>query len=410
MSVSLPVLILLLILLVFITVAILFYKPRKKKHARDLYTQGLDMLVNGKRKEAYQLFKSIIQADTDNIQAYLKLGQVVREGGNPSHALKVHKSLILRKHLTDYEKIELRKNLALDQYSLRNMTEATAETKQILSIEKKNEWALVHLVKFSREMDDWESAGEFLKQLLKATGRSDDHKLGLYKIQQGRMALRKNDFKEALSLFDESLKLDKTMWEVYIFKGNVFAAESNMAFEMALRYGEKTPQTAKDRKLHEQAAVEAKEKLSKAISEWTTFAEKDPEHAWLVLPRLHDGLFALERFDEISKILTKILKKDSSNIAALTELANYYVQKGNTVKALDLTDQVLEKDDASLQTRLIRIRVNVQKKDYRNLQQDVDKLMEIVSRNEYGVRHRRERNSDMRWLFSSSGDLEKFTD
>lgn len=408
MEISLPILILLLILMVAITIVTLFYKPRKKKLARDRYTLGLDMLVTGKRKEAYQLFKSIIQEDTDNIQAYLKLGQVVREGGNPVHALKIHKSLIIRKNLTDYEKIELQKNLALDQYSLKNLSEAIAEIKKILAIEKKNEWALVQLVKFSREMDDWNNAGEYLKQLLKSTGQTDNHKLGLYKLQQGRMALKRNEYKQALTQFDEALKLDKVLWEAHFFKGNVHAAESDNAFEQALAFEEKTPQSSKDRKLHQQAVDEAKDKLSKAISEWSIFAEKDPEHAWLVLSRLSDGLFALERFDEISKILQKVLKKDSGNIDALTELANYYVQKGDAANALDLTDQVLEKDDNSLQTRLIRLKISIQKKDYRNLIQDVDKLIELVSKNEYGLKHRSERNTDMKWLFSSSGDLENF--
>lgn len=389
---------------------ILFYKPRKKKLARDRYSQGLDMLVTGKRKEAYQLFKSIIQEDTDNIQAYLKLGQVVREGGNPGHALKIHRSLILRKNLSDYDRFELQKNLALDQYSLNNLREAITETKKILTFDKKNEWALVQLVKFSRESGDWESAGEYLKQLHKSIGKSDTHKLALYKLQQGRMDLNKNNYKNALSLFDESLKLDKSLWEAHYFKGNVFAAKSDKAFEKSIALEEKSPQTSKDRKLHKQAVDEAKDNLAKAISEWSVFAEKDPDHAWLVLSRLSDGLYALERFDEIEKILQKVLSQDKGNIDALTELANYYVQKGDTTKALDLIEQVLEKDDNSLNTRLIKLKISIQNKDYRSLSQDVDKLMDIVSKNEFVLKHWREQNTDMHWIFSSSGDLEKFTD
>ena len=41
----------------------------------------------------------VIDKDTNNIGAYIKLGQVVREGGNPKQALKIHKSLVLRKNL-----------------------------------------------------------------------------------------------------------------------------------------------------------------------------------------------------------------------------------------------------------------------------------------------------------------------
>ena len=99
-----------------IMIYIFNYKPRSKAKVKDLYAEGLDLLIAGKRKAAYQNFKEIIQKDTDNIKAYLRLGQVMREGGNPQQALKIHKSLSLRNNLTHYEQIELRKNLALDYY------------------------------------------------------------------------------------------------------------------------------------------------------------------------------------------------------------------------------------------------------------------------------------------------------
>ena len=55
-------------------------------------------------------FKSIIEKDTSNINAYLRLGQVIREGGNAKQALKIHRGLNLRKGLTHYEQMELYKN------------------------------------------------------------------------------------------------------------------------------------------------------------------------------------------------------------------------------------------------------------------------------------------------------------
>ena len=44
---------------------------------------------------ACMLFKTedIIEKDSENIKAYLRLGQVLREGGNAQQALKIHKSL-----------------------------------------------------------------------------------------------------------------------------------------------------------------------------------------------------------------------------------------------------------------------------------------------------------------------------
>ena len=127
------------ILVAIIAVYILNYSPRNKQNIRDLYTEGLDLLISGRRKEAYKNFKSIIDKDTNNIGAYIKLGQVVREGGNPKQALKIHKSLVLRKNLTKYEKIELHKNITLDYYKLDEIDLAISECEKVLKIDKINE-------------------------------------------------------------------------------------------------------------------------------------------------------------------------------------------------------------------------------------------------------------------------------
>ena len=68
-------------------------KPNNSSSMKDLYAEGLDMLVIGKRKSAYKIFKKIIQHDSNNVKAYLHLGQVVREGGNPKKALEIHQNL-----------------------------------------------------------------------------------------------------------------------------------------------------------------------------------------------------------------------------------------------------------------------------------------------------------------------------
>ena len=86
-----------------VAVYVLSFKPRRKSKVKDLYAEGLDLLITGRRKSAYKNFKDIIQKDSDNIKAYLRLGQVLREGGNPIQALKIHRGLLHRRNLTHYE-------------------------------------------------------------------------------------------------------------------------------------------------------------------------------------------------------------------------------------------------------------------------------------------------------------------
>ena len=88
-----------------IAIYVLNFKPMRKSKVKDLYAEGLDLLITGRRKSAYNNFKDIIQKDSDNIKAYLRLGQVLRESGNPSQALKIHRGLKHRRGLTHYEQV-----------------------------------------------------------------------------------------------------------------------------------------------------------------------------------------------------------------------------------------------------------------------------------------------------------------
>ena len=84
----------LVLAVVGISVFVLNYKPRRKSRVKDIYAEGLDLMITGRRKSAYKNFKDIIQKDSSNIKAYLRLGQVLRESGNPVQALKIHKVLL----------------------------------------------------------------------------------------------------------------------------------------------------------------------------------------------------------------------------------------------------------------------------------------------------------------------------
>ena len=110
-------------------------RPLSSTKIRDLYLEGLDLLISGHRKKAYKYFKEIIEQDTANIKSYIKMGQIVRESKNPRQALKIHNSVSLRKDLSKYEKVELHKNISLDYYDLKDIVHAVDECLYILKID-----------------------------------------------------------------------------------------------------------------------------------------------------------------------------------------------------------------------------------------------------------------------------------
>ena len=65
------------------------YMPNRKEQVKDLYAEGLDLLIEGKRKAAYQNFKDIIEKDSENIKAYFDMhGKIFIFLGESKHKIK----------------------------------------------------------------------------------------------------------------------------------------------------------------------------------------------------------------------------------------------------------------------------------------------------------------------------------
>ena len=182
---------------------IISYKPKHEDNLKDLYFEGLDAMVDGRNQQAYENFKKIIAKDTANIKAYIKLGQVAREGGNPDYALKIHKQVSYRKGLSYYEKKELHKNLALDYYALNKIDYAISQCKQILEVDRKNMWALSKLILFYQDKKEWKKSKKYLELKLKYSEKEDSHSLALYKIQEGRVFLSEQKFEDSRTCFNK---------------------------------------------------------------------------------------------------------------------------------------------------------------------------------------------------------------
>ena len=392
-----------LIIVIVCIAAIYFfttYKPKQQESLKDLYTEGLDLMVDGYRQGAYENFKKIITSETDNVKAYLKLGQVIREGGNPENALKVHMSLNFRKNLSYYERVELYKNLALDYYRLNDLRSAIKQCKRILKINPKNDWALNKLVLFYQDNGDWLNSKKYLELRLQYTGSQDSHKLSLYKIQEGRVLMMENNFKEARDCFENALNIDNSCIIAHYFIGDSFSQESDLAYNQAQDYKNNSNQEQ-----HDSLIVDAKDLLSKAIDNWVDYAKLKPDSSWMVIHLLRDALFALDRYNEIEVILKDILDKDSDNVDIIAALADYYDHMGDSKSALKIIDNGLMKDDSSLLVRLIKLKLlfshSTGDSNNRNIKVQLDTLIkDIVKDSDYQVYKNTSTDPDALWLYS----------
>jgi lipopolysaccharide biosynthesis regulator YciM len=388
-----------------VAIYLLKFKPIKGTKVKDLYAEGLDLMITGRRKAAYKNFKDIIHQDSDNIKAYLRLGQVLREGVNPLQAIKIHRGISHRRNLSHYEKIEMYKNLALDYYKTNNIKAATKELQTLLKIEKNNEWALSQLSVFYRAQQEWKNAGEYLAKYQRLTNKEDKHKLALYKIQEGRNLINGNKFADARRKFEDALNISSGLGVAYYFIGNSYSSESEAAYQKSLNYQIEDESLSDDKLVKME---QAKELLGKAIPMWIRYAELNPKQAWMVIHLLKDGLFALDRYSEFEDILKQILKNDSDNIEVIASLSEMYSHRGEDLEAIELIESALERDPTSLIVKLIKMKLEAKKEDGSiDFARGLDDIIHFLVRDErYQIYKNTATDRDIIWLYETADDEE----
>ena len=388
-----------------VAVYLLKLKPMKGAKVKDLYAEGLDLMITGRRKAAYKNFKDIIHQDSDNIKAYLRLGQVLREGGNSSQAIKIHRGLNHRRNLSHYEKVEMYKNLALDYYKAGNINAATKELHTLLKIEKYNEWALSQLSVFYRVQQDWKNAGEYFEKYQKVANKEDKHKLALYKIQEGRNLINNKKFADARRKFEDALNISSELGVAYYFIGNSYSSESEEEYQKSTEFNTENHLVSQE---NPDYMEKAKELLGKAIPMWIRYTEINPEQAWMVIHLLKDGLFALDRYSEIEDILKQILKNNSDNIEVIASLSEIYSHRGENTDAIELIDSALEQDPTSLIVKLIKMKLQAKKE--RNSNEFIRSLDDIihflVTDERFQIYKDTATDPDIIWLYETSDEKE----
>jgi len=357
--------------------------PTKKSDIKELYAEGLDMLVSGKKYSAYNNFKEIISKDSNNVMAYLRLGQILRENGDNLKAIKIHKNLLLRKKLSSYELVELHKNLSKDYYNVDNATQSINECKKILEIDKKNEWAIKEIIKLYKENNKWVEAEKYLNLYYREfPDRKNNQKIALYKTHQAIEFIKQKNYKEARLNLDASLALDSENSLTYFFIAKTYSEESNLIYDKALSVENDGLDKYNNQQEYNDFIKLAKDTLSKSIPLWTHFCEISPNKSWIVLPLLKDALFALDRYSELEDILNKLNEKFPENIEILLSLADYYSHKGEYDKSIEVIDKAIDKDENSYLAKLIDIKLRLEKDNNDQLSKKLDELINSLTRNE----------------------------
>jgi lipopolysaccharide biosynthesis regulator YciM len=309
------------IVIIFLIIALLWSKAKKEKRkvSPKLYIDALKALLAGDEMSAFQRFKDVARGDPNNVDAYLKLGDLLRKRKKFDKALQIHKELTLRPSLSTEEKSEVWKSLAEDYIISKNHEKAISLLEDLRRTNEDDNWVNHKLILEYEETERWEEAFELRKKLSKHKDDEANKVLALYKVFWGKTWADRNELHKARVAYKEALNYDETCIPAYIYLGEAYFRD---------------------------------DRLEDAVEYWKKFLDAVPSAGYLVFDKLERSLFELGQYGEMAEIYERISSENPKNIYALFPLAKIYEKKGMIESAIEKYRQILDIDPNFLSAKL----------------------------------------------------------
>lgn len=291
------------------------------------YILALKFMAEGENRLAVEKFKEAVRDNSSNIDAYLKLGTILRNEGLYKNAIRIHQDLTLRGDLEAGEMIDVKKNLILDFWYLKDYAKAEFYLNQLKDNKSQIDWATPYLVKILEKKSEWQEAIDVLNKSSLAREQKGKFKIAALKVKQGQKLAENQEEKEARILFKEAIKIEHECAEGYLQLGDSYLREG---------------------------------RTDDAITAWTNLCKKVKEKAHLAFDRLEKAWFEKGKFSKIEELYTSMLQEDEDNLPALIALSEIYRKKGEYDQSLKLLQGAQKRDlDSSLiQSQMARVHMD----------------------------------------------------
>lgn len=313
------------------------------------FRQGLDALVRGDHDEALQAFTETVRIDTDNIDAYIHIGNLLRERGEAARALNIHRELTVRSGQNPAQERAVREALVLDLIALGRAEQAIEEAEELRELDRKNAKALQILLRAHEAAGNWERAYEVRSEMARVNGERGNGSLAKYRTAAGESYLRAGKTREAERQFKNALRLDKNHPAALLRLGDICYRRDH-----------------RDR----------------AIVFWKWLARMHPGLAHLVLDRLETAYFERGRFSEIAQAYEDLLVRNPRDARILIALARMYEKKGDLSEAARTLGRALQIEPESVPARLLLVNVHRRLGDLSSALDEMETLLRGVPRTE----------------------------
>ncbi len=320
--------ILIAIIIVFTITAFYWSKAKREKEkvSPKLYINAMKSLLAGEDKVAFQKFKEVARRDPENVDAFLKLGDLFRKSKKYDKAMQIHRELLIRPSISPEDKNEILKSLAQDYSASGNSDKAISVLADLYRDNEKDQWVALRLLAEYELIARWEEAFDLRKKISDRKEAETGRILALYKVFWGKARAEAGELHKARVAYKEALNYDESCIPTYIYLGDAYYED---------------------------------ERLKDAVEYWKKLVEVMPEAGYLVFDKLEKSLFELGEYGEITEIYEGILSRNPKNVFALFYLARINEKKGLSETAADQYKQILDIDTGFSAARICLATLNL---------------------------------------------------
>ncbi len=334
------------ILVILVVAAGMFlFKPKNIPKTQSVYTDALSAIIRQEPERAADLLRTVVRTDSSHVEAYMHLGDLLRDLNQAQKALKIHQSLTVRPDLPKQHLLAIHQSLVLDYERLMDYRRAGREAEQMLKLDRRNIWALEFLLKIAELNSDWEQAMQLVKNIQRQRKMVDTKALAEIKLKEGLDYLKDERRKDAINSLNRAVKIAPDYGEPLFELGQLYYSQGD---------------------------------LDQAVTYWERFALCCPDQGGKVYTDVESALFELGRYGEAESFYRRLLKKTPTLLDAMVRLANVLVDKGEQRAAVNLVEETLSKSSDSIPAHLMQLKLELGTRNQHDLLKQVDRIMELI--------------------------------
>jgi len=339
------ILIALAVLLIAVAAIAVRWRGSRPQTPHNPYIEALMLLIEGNRSAAYERLQQVVKSGSAPTDAYIRLGELLRERGDPARALQIHKSLTVKSDLTRDEKVALFSNIAEDYARLGRSDQAVSVLETALhkmSLRDATMYSI--LARESHHLGRVEEAYTYLRELRKL-GVIGEREVALYLATVGADMVDDRAGADGARLKDARRTLQRAL------KHDPDCAPAHLALGDAdEREGEK----------------------QHAIDHWRRAAVLSADLTRTALERLEKLMFERGTFNDMGRVYREILAARPDDEWATLALSSFLKKQGRVGEAVAMLEDYQHAHPRSIEATLLLTSMYAAARDSDALEKFID--------------------------------------